>query len=118
VNFYAPGWKRKGVAAIAQQLPFTNESFDMILAAYSVINYASSTPKAVEAWVSEAARVLKPGGEARLGPTYGGRNTFGKNYEDLIKIAKKHGLDFAAFPHTKEHGSHMVLKKIEEVAGH
>jgi ubiquinone/menaquinone biosynthesis C-methylase UbiE len=114
VNYYAPGWQRKAVAAIAQQLPFTDESFDVVLAAYSVINYASNSPRDVEAWVSEVARVLKLGGEARLGPTYGGRSTFGENFQDLIETAKKYGLDFTTYPHTKEYGSHMVLKKVSE----
>lgn len=106
-----PEWKRKGVAAIAQQLPFKDDSFDVILAAYSVINFASNDSDSVQTWISEIARVLKLGGEARLGPTYGLRNfAFGKNNEVLIESAKKSGLELTI--NDEPTRTHIYLKKV------
>jgi ubiquinone/menaquinone biosynthesis C-methylase UbiE len=64
--------QKMSVAAIAQDLPFGSESFDRIVALYSVPWYYNpqENPEAYEAWISEIIRVLKPKGIARLGPVF------------------------------------------------
>ncbi len=61
---------RERVAAIAQDLPFEDESFDLIVALESVSRYAAPRDSIDEAfsWATELFRVLKEEGEARLWP--------------------------------------------------
>lgn len=85
-----PNWERQAIVGIAQCLPFQECSFDMVLGLYSV-TYCSWYPEQVRAWISEIGRVLKPRGEARLGPVYRdppAENAFGLNYEILLKAAR------------------------------
>lgn len=101
------GWKGNRVAGIAQTLPFKNESFDMILGAYSVTWAASTFPEQIKAWVSEIGRVLKPGGEARVGPNYGPSSySTGKNFEKMKEWARNFGLDI-------EIDSKFVFRKLQ-----
>lgn len=68
------GYENKTVAAIGQQLPFRDGSFDHILSLGAMTIYAGPdvVPKlSVQAWMSELVRVLNIGGSARLGPVYG-----------------------------------------------
>lgn len=106
----APDWKIRGVAAIAQQLPFKDNSFDMILGAYSVTYYAT-TEKDVNAYVREIKRVLKKGGEARLVPVYD--NGSGRESELIKKAAEAVNLSFL-IPVDKEsaynHQYYLLLK--------
>lgn len=112
LSYYHPDWKRRGVAAIAQQLPFKDDSFDVILGLYGVINYASIHPWDVRVWVPEVARVLKLGGEARFGPTYGlGGYAFGKQNEILIESARESGLELTI---REEHPRYIVLRKTSQ----
>ncbi len=73
----SPGFENKTVAALAEHLPFESESFDRVLGLGSVVIYAgfegegSDGMERVQAWLEEVVRVLKPGGEARLGMLYG-----------------------------------------------
>ncbi|OGK21027.1 hypothetical protein A3C23_02335 [Candidatus Roizmanbacteria bacterium RIFCSPHIGHO2_02_FULL_37_13b] len=87
-----PDWQHQSVAATAQSLPFAAESFDFIFANYSVTVFASPHLKSTLAkqWASELARVLKPGGEARLAPIYA--ESYKDEYQDLDSIWKKAGL--------------------------
>lgn len=89
-----PEWRRQAVAAIAQKLPFKDESFDVILGLYSV-TYCSWWPEQVQAWASELGRVLRPGGEARLAPVYRdgeADRAFGQDYQVLTNSAQTAGL--------------------------
>ena len=89
-----PEWKRNAVQGIAQRLPFKNESFDIILGLYSV-TYYSWYPEQVKAWTSEIRRVLRDGGEARLGPVYRddeAERAFGKDYQYIKGIAKANNM--------------------------
>lgn len=90
----SPGWRRKAVAGIAQQLPFKDETFDLVVSLYA-LTYYSWFPEQVQAWVSEIGRVLRGGGEARLAPNCKKRRSgaFGENYEILKDSAKKAGLE-------------------------
>jgi len=71
------GYENKTVAAIGQQLPFRDGSFDRVVSLGGVVNYAgfeqggNASPEVIKAWMQEVVRVLKPGGEARLGMIYG-----------------------------------------------
>jgi|GEM_PF-4890996 SAM-dependent methyltransferase len=56
---------RAAVAAWAESLPFKNESFERILALFSVSVWSEGNYKQ---WLPEIIRVLKSGGEARIGP--------------------------------------------------
>lgn len=63
-------WQGKSVAAIAQELPFKNQSFDRVLGMNSVTLYSNprQNSEATRRWLNEIVRVLKPGGEAKVGP--------------------------------------------------
>lgn len=56
--------KPSAVAALGEQLPFENESFDEVIALYSTSQYLLKH----ETWIQEACRVLKKDGELRAGP--------------------------------------------------
>lgn len=111
-------WDRLGVAAIGQAMPFKDESFDVILGAYSVTWRAATYPEQVEAWVSEIGRVLKPGGEARLGPTYNcyGGDAMGKDMENVKKYAAEIRLAVTVNDHSEDdpEGSYILLKKLKK----
>ena len=111
MSYYSPGWKmKKGIVGIAQKLPFKKDSFDVILSKTAVTYAASIYPEQVKAWTTEIGRVLKPGGEARIGPTYGDRQGYGKNYEHLIQSAKDSGLDIEVENGVADNGL-IILKK-------
>lgn len=92
------GWQGKSVAALAQELPFKNESFDAIIGLNSVSIYANiSHPEALQAWLSEIARVLRSGGKALIGPlgfTYNAEDEkrLVEQYEPFFIEIKKLGL--------------------------
>lgn len=87
-------WNRLGVTGIAQAMPFRDASFDKVLGLYSVTWKAADYPEQVKAWVSEIGRVLKPGGDARVGPSYSDRRTaMGDDFANLKEYAKIAGLD-------------------------
>ncbi len=89
-------WQRKSVAGLAQSLPFEKESFDFILGVESVTMYedAFKKPLSAEAWSKEIARVLKPGGEARLGEILGmGGEERQKAWQKIIEILQGLGLE-------------------------
>ncbi len=69
-SFRDPNSERSAVAALAQQLPFKNESFDLVVGLESVTRYVDPGTHLGDAkkWASEIVRVLKYGGEARLWP--------------------------------------------------
>jgi len=93
-----PGWQGKTVAASAQEMPFKEESFDRIFALYSVTVFSHPFlhPEEAKKWMSEIARVLKPGGEARLAPAAEGpENTlevWRGEFGDLLLDLEKQGL--------------------------
>jgi len=83
-------WQKKAVAGIGQELPFKNKSFDNVLALYSVAVFSSPSinPEAAEHWMNEIVRVLKPGGEARIGGLLADKKEeiFNGPYKNLIKM--------------------------------
>jgi len=89
-------WQKKSVAAVAQFLPFGNDSFDYILGLESITMYedALQKPLSAGAWSREIARVLRPGGEARLGEILGmGGEKQQKAWQKIIKILQDLGLE-------------------------
>ena len=60
-RFQLFGLKSDLIVADAENLPYENESFDMVYS-WGVIHHSPDTPKAV----SEIYRVLKPGGSAKV----------------------------------------------------
>ena len=56
--------RRLEVAGIGERLPFQDESFDEVLALYSVSIWSAENYKK---WLPEICRVLKPAGTARIG---------------------------------------------------
>ncbi len=80
------------MAAVAEVLPLGDESVDVILALYS-LTYYTWDPVQARAWINEMGRVLKPGGEARIGPVYPDNDyIFGSNNELLQQYADEAGL--------------------------
>jgi ubiquinone/menaquinone biosynthesis C-methylase UbiE len=69
-------WQKKSVAAVGQNLPFKDSSFDTVLSLEAITMYedAFEKPDSAKKWATEIARVLKPGGEARLGEILGFKN--------------------------------------------
>lgn len=57
----------RAIAGVAEMLPFSNESFDFVLAHASIPEYSTSTGNALKA-LSEMIRVLKPQGNLRAYP--------------------------------------------------
>ena len=86
--------QKKSIASVAQALPFKDSSFDLILGLESITMYedALEKPLNAEAWSKEIARVLKPGGEARLGEILGmgglERQKAWQRIIDLLKYLK------------------------------
>jgi ubiquinone/menaquinone biosynthesis C-methylase UbiE len=62
--------QKMSLAAIGQNLPFKDSTFDLILAMESVSRYSSPSKNLEDAkfWANEIVRVLKNNGEARLWP--------------------------------------------------
>lgn len=89
-------WQRKSVAAVGQSLPFKDKSFDIILGLESITMYedAFKKPLSAQAWSREVARVLKPGGEARLGEILGmGGVPRQQAWQEIIKLFEDLGLE-------------------------
>jgi SAM-dependent methyltransferase len=87
-------WSGNSVAGLAQALPFKNEKFDRIYGLMSVTYYEDPIEKmkSAQAWVSEVARILKPGGEARFAEILGYKNEKTKEaYKQLIDYIKNIG---------------------------
>jgi len=57
--------QKANIAATAENLPFKDESFDKILALFSVSSWSASRYKQ---WLPEIMRILKSGGDVRIGP--------------------------------------------------
>ena len=76
----SPDWQKKSVAAVGQELPFLDNSFDEVLALYSVSSYVDDRFDQV---LLEIYRILKPGGTARIAPFMAER--LSKNFEKTWK---------------------------------
>lgn len=61
--------KAKAVTGQAEYLPYRDESFDTVIALFSIPFYSPDEAH-LEQVLKEIVRVLKNGGEARLGPLY------------------------------------------------
>lgn len=57
-------WQKLSVAAIGQELPFRNDTFDRVFGVESITRYMSPyrNKDAAQKWGLEIGRVLKPGG--------------------------------------------------------
>jgi len=70
------GREGKLIAGLAEELPFKDESFDMVFSLFAMPAYAESDEQ-VKKFVSEVQRVLKKGGSARIYPSdYGGNRGY------------------------------------------
>ncbi len=72
-EFAEPGNETPLVAALAQELPFADSSFDSVISHASLPVYLGAeflpdSESHLRAFYSEVLRVLKPGGEARFAP--------------------------------------------------
>ena len=67
--FKDPEWKKRSVAATAQEIPFRNQSFDLVVALFSISPYLAM-PENREAAVKEILRTLKIGGKLLIAPAY------------------------------------------------
>lgn len=86
-----PGWQRKSVAGIGQLIPFKDNTFDYIFGLYSVTIFLHNF-EASRLTFKEIARVLKPGGQARLAPF----NTDElEDYKEIFEELKKDGLSIS-----------------------
>lgn len=66
-------WQRKSVAGIAQEMPFKDNTFNLVLGLFSVAAFSNpdsewGNPGAGRMWSQEILRILKPGGKAILAP--------------------------------------------------
>src|SRR3989338_10180735 len=64
----SPSITEKTVAALGENLPFKDTSFDLILAEYSLPAHATSE-KQIDEFFQEAIRLLRVGGELRFCPS-------------------------------------------------
>lgn len=89
--FSSQKWQKRSVAALAEALPFKEDSFDKVLASFSVPYYTVRTEEEYLKVFSEALRVLKPGGEAIFYPLSEKdftKNNLGKVIEELKKTSE------------------------------
>lgn len=88
-------WQKKSVAGIGQELPFKDAMFDRVFALYSVtvFSHPRENPEAAWHWMNEIMRVLKPGGEARLGGILADKveEVFEGHYKNLLKTLQEMG---------------------------
>lgn len=115
-----PHWKRKSVAGVGQALPFQDASFDVILGLESVTLYEDALHEAnsAKAWAREIARVLKPGGEARLGEILGLRGEKKqKAWEGIKAILESLGTTATIEPFRTKKGEikyRLIVKKLKQ----
>lgn len=86
------------VDAFAHNLPFANESFDIVFDMFAASHYTntSKTPLVFEASILEMLRILRPGGELRIGDplSYGKYNADGSPVSENEKILLSLGLAY------------------------
>ena len=80
--------KEKTVAGVGDQMPFTNEAFDLCVSEYSLPMH-SSTQEQAKSFFEEISRITKVGGEIRLYPI--NRNQEGKTEQG--RTCNQNGLD-------------------------
>ena len=88
-------WQKKSVAGAGQALPFTDETFDFVVGLESITFYedALHEKEAAREWAKEVARVLRPGGEARVGEILGLKGEAKKKaWDEIIKLLEELGL--------------------------
>ncbi|MDD5710796.1 MAG: class I SAM-dependent methyltransferase [Candidatus Colwellbacteria bacterium] len=80
------------VGGRAESLPFLDETFDVVLAEYSMPHYAENR-ESMRDFFFEVARVLKPGGEAHIYPMRirPGRNVTRKDAEEVLSNLRNLG---------------------------
>ncbi len=89
-------WQKKSVAALAQSLPFKDGSFDSVLSLEAITMYedAFEKPDSAKKWAAEIARVLKPGGEARLGEILGFKGELKQQaWQELVRLFADLGVE-------------------------
>jgi ubiquinone/menaquinone biosynthesis C-methylase UbiE len=81
--------KEKSVVGTADELPFKDESFDLIISACAVPNVTEVDQ--VEKTLLEAIRVVKPGGEIRLAKVFEGERYESQRIkkQELNKVLEK-----------------------------
>jgi len=81
----------KVVKAFAHKLPFADNSFDLVFDNWAVSVYTATEELAFEDSVLEMIRILRPGGELRIGDPFSYGSSYVSNKE---KILKKLGLKY------------------------
>lgn len=89
-----PDIKRKTVAGVGEKMPFKDETFDLILADYSLPAYGNK--EQIDEFFTEAFRVLKNEGELRFTPSYtiirrGVEYPIDKDLKNIIKKIESTG---------------------------
>ncbi|MBI1974851.1 MAG: class I SAM-dependent methyltransferase [Parcubacteria group bacterium] len=80
--------KERAVHGFGEALPFRNDTFDLIVAMYSV-PYYTETPQQARVIFWEIWRTLKPGGEARIFPLVEAREENAREWDDRYKVRSK-----------------------------
>lgn len=63
-------WQKLSVGGIAQEIPFTDNTFDYEVGLFSVPYYLPLASEEYEVFFKEVLRTLKPGGNAYLAPVF------------------------------------------------
>ncbi len=118
-------WQEKSIAATAQELPFMDQSFDRIFGLNSVTLYANPRQgfERTERWLSEVVRVLKPGGEAIVGPimfiVQEGSDKVPEEYSKLVDELRGRGVsvEFQAIVlnEKERYNARMIIRKPKDV---
>lgn len=95
------------VAGRSENMPFPNETFDLIISHYASPFYAEDE-KHIELFFAELSRVLKRGGEARIYPARSKDSSASKNkaIEESLKILTQKGFEIE-----KVDSAYWVLRK-------
>lgn len=106
--------EKSAVAAVAERLPFQDESFDKTLALFSVSVWSERNYKL---WLPEIIRTLKSGGEAKIGPfhppkmdVYDGDILF-RQREEMKKYIEELGYTYKYIPGPESGQEVLVLQK-------
>ena len=124
-----PDWQGNSVAATAEHLPFKDESFDKVFSLFAATVFAGNEfdplqRENIRAWISEAVRVLKPGGEAKFAPVGGpGLDTHMRLsigiYGDLQQEFMRRGFQFIIEPvYNEDFGFNQRTEVVLDETGH
>ena len=107
------GFEMQSLAAVGQELPFGEETFDRVLALFSVSVHAAES---YEIWLQEMVRVLRVGGKIHVGPFFlPSTNYYSQSEHDVMKaqheFVRNLGHDFRYFQGRVRRHSILVMRK-------